>query len=35
MKFVTVPLTKKKRERKEQNYNPTSKTLLKLLKIFH
>ena len=25
----------RERERKEQNYNPTSKTLLKLLKIFH
>ena len=36
MKFVTLPLTKKKeREREEQEHNPTPKTFLKLLKISH
>ena len=31
-KFLTLPITKKKKE--EQNHNPTSKTFLKLLKTF-
>ena len=40
MKFLTLRLTKKKkkrereREREGQKHNPTSKTLVKLLKIF-
>ena len=32
MKFVTLPLTKKRA--REQKHNPTSKTFLKLLKKF-
>ena len=40
MKFLNLPLTKKKKKKKEkrkeeQKHNPTSKTFLKLLKIFH
>ena len=43
MKFLTQPLTKKEkererereREREEQKHNPSLKTFLKLLKIFH
>ena len=35
MKFLILPLTKKKKnEREEQKHNPTSKTFLKL-KNFH
>ena len=34
MKFLTLPLIKVKKKRKEQKHNPTLKTLfLKLLKI--
>ena len=34
MKFLTLPLTQKKRERERSENNPTSKTsILKLLKI--
>ena len=33
MKFVTLPLTKKEKERSKNN--PTSKTFLKLMKNFH
>ena len=33
-KFLTLPLTKKKREREEQKHNPILKTFLKFLKKF-
>ena len=36
MEFLTLPLTKQKNKRKEQKYNPISKSLfLKLLKNCH